>query len=302
MIRTEDVGTTWQVDQNLTDLMTGFGKFVPKFDDPDNGVTFSAPGDAAQPAVAGGVQPVMVAFDPTDQNLLVAGGYESGLFISSDGGLGWALLTDPYTPSVTHKPHLPRPFYAHFSHDASGALAAIYVGSVGRGVWRIVPGRADLQVGQTVERIACRSCPPEPCEPCSLASGDRLNFSSYVMNTGPDEAENLIFQQSIPEGMGFLTLTAPAEWMCEVPPTGTSGSVRCTSDAATSRWNAAFMVEVEVGLWVGDVRPEASLVSNALDPTPSDNRIGITYAPEPNAVDMLIAGIFTLGWLARRRR
>lgn len=85
MIRTEDLGGKWEVDQNLTDLMTGNGRFVPKFDDPDNDVTFSAPGDAAQPSVAGGVQPVMVAFDPTDANLLVAGGYESGLFLSSDG-------------------------------------------------------------------------------------------------------------------------------------------------------------------------------------------------------------------------
>ena len=125
MIRSTDGGATWETDQVLTDLMHGNGVFQRWFDDPKDGATF------------GGVQPVMVAFDPADSKLLVAGGYESGVFLSADGGKSWSPVTDPFTPHLSHLPHLPRPFYAYFDHDAGRPLRALYVGSVGRGVWRI---------------------------------------------------------------------------------------------------------------------------------------------------------------------
>jgi hypothetical protein len=129
MVRSEDGGSSWQVDQGLTDLMTGGGVFVPSFADLGDGASF------------GGVQPVMVTFDPGDKKTLIAGGYESGVFLSRDGGATWSLLSDALGTSAG-MPHLPRPFYAYFDHEGRGAAKAIYIGSVGRGVWRVsLPAR-----------------------------------------------------------------------------------------------------------------------------------------------------------------
>ncbi len=85
-----------------------------------------------------------VAIDPVDPSILVAGGRESGVFLSSDGGQSWAVLTDPFGTSSI--PHLPRPFFAHFDHEAGETR--VYVGSVGRGVWRIELADAELSSRQ----------------------------------------------------------------------------------------------------------------------------------------------------------
>ncbi|MGE5275858.1 MAG: hypothetical protein ACM3SU_02580 [Acidobacteriota bacterium] len=272
MIRTEDLGGHWQVDQNLTDLMTGPGKFVPKVSDPDNGVTFSAPGDNPQPAWPGIVQPVMVAFDPTNQNLLVAGGYESGLFISSDGGKGWALLSDPFTPSAA-VPHLPRPFWAEFSHDADGALDAIYVGSVGRGAWRIRPATTDLRLQLRIKPVGCRVCPRDPCPTCTVQPREFLDFESVLSNEGSDDGGNPIFQQTLPPGLKFRSLTAPEGWACETPDVGASGRVRCTASSITPRESVTIVVGTQVTRHHGTLNAEASIVSNAIDPAPLNNRV-----------------------------
>ena len=88
------------------------------------------------------LQPVSVAIDPVDPSILVAGGRESGVFLSSDGGQSWAVLTDPFGTSSI--PHLPRPFFAHFDHEAGETR--VYIGSVGRGAWRIELADAELSI------------------------------------------------------------------------------------------------------------------------------------------------------------
>ncbi len=272
MIRTEDLGGHWEVDQNLTDLMTGPGKFVPKVTDPDNGVAYSAPGDNPQPASPGIVQPVMVAFDPTNKDLLVAGGYESGLFISSDGGKGWALLSDPFTPSAA-VPHLPRPFWAEFSHDADGALDAIYVGTVGRGVWRVHPARTELKLNLRIRPVQCRACPPDPCSTCAVSPDEFLDFESVLSNDGSDDGGNPIFQQTLPPGLRFRSLSAPEGWDCVTPDVGGTGRVRCTASTLAPRESVTFVVGTWVAKRRGTVYAEASIVSNAIDPAPLNNRV-----------------------------
>lgn len=132
MVRSNDGGDTWAIDQELTELMTGRGVFRSRYKVRGDGLAIGP-----QPQPVGGVQPVMVAFDPFDANILVAGGYDSGVFLSRDGGKTWGLLTDPYQPGISGIPDLPRPFFAYFDHDSGGPLQAIYIGSVGRGVWRV---------------------------------------------------------------------------------------------------------------------------------------------------------------------
>ena len=134
MIRSTDGGTTWQVDAGLTALMDGNGDFQMQ--------TAVGAGATSFTQFQGYVQPTLVAFDPEDANTIVAGGRDSGVFLSRNGGLNWSLLTDPRTPNTSGIPHLPRPFFAYFDHEPAGSIR-IYIGTQGRGMWRItVPSDA----------------------------------------------------------------------------------------------------------------------------------------------------------------
>jgi hypothetical protein len=134
MVRSDTGGRAvadWVVDAELTDLMHGRGAFVAQPQNADGGVV-PLP------------QPTMVAFDPEDPDVIVAGGRESGVFLSSDGGENWRLLTDPFTPGISGIPHLPRPFFAHFDHEPG--KTSVYIGSTGRGIWRVDLAHADVAV------------------------------------------------------------------------------------------------------------------------------------------------------------
>lgn len=128
MIRSTNGGATWTVDAGLTALMDGNGDFQMQ--------TAAGAGATSFTGFRGYVQPTLVAFDPEDANTIVAGGRDSGVFLSRNGGLNWSLITDPRTSHTSGIPHLPRPFYAYFDHEPAGTIN-VYIGTQGRGVWRI---------------------------------------------------------------------------------------------------------------------------------------------------------------------
>ena len=77
-------------------------------------------------------------------DIIVAGGRDSGVFLSIDGGTSWRLLTDPFEGTLKdvddHQvPDLPRPRFAHFKHagNATDGALSLYIGTQGRGVWKI---------------------------------------------------------------------------------------------------------------------------------------------------------------------
>jgi hypothetical protein len=126
MIASSDGGTTWQSDAQLDSLMTGGGVF--KYQTQRGPTNFT--GFASYP------QPSLVAFDPEAPDILVAGGLDSGVFLSTDGGSNWTLVTDPFDAGNSGVPHLPRPWFAYFDHEPSDVVH-VYIGTQGRGVWRI---------------------------------------------------------------------------------------------------------------------------------------------------------------------
>ncbi len=79
-------------------------------------------------------QPSLVAFDDASDTV-VAGGQDSGIFLSLDDGSTWSLVSDPFTPGISGTPHLPRPWYAYF--DSEGDINNVYIGTRGWGVWRL---------------------------------------------------------------------------------------------------------------------------------------------------------------------
>ena len=134
MVFSTDGGDTWDVDTELNDYMDGFGDFEMQ----------TAVGPTSFTRFGGYVQPSLVVFDPEDPDVIVAGGRDSGVFLSTDSGANWSLLTDPRTSGSSSVPHLPRPWFAYFDHEPASQIN-IYIGTQGRGVWRIelTPPEAD---------------------------------------------------------------------------------------------------------------------------------------------------------------
>jgi hypothetical protein len=124
MLFSHDGGATWIVDQALTDLITHHGQyeFTAPFPEPD-------PGDAAFANTVPWGQVTAIGVDPSGQTILV-GTWTAGIFATFDGGAHWR--------EIPGSQLIPRPS-GFFFNEKTGA---IYVGSTGRGVWRIdVPGR-----------------------------------------------------------------------------------------------------------------------------------------------------------------
>ena len=118
-------GATWNPDADLLTALTGGGEFLYQ----------NQIGPTEFTGFGGYPQPTLLAFDAEDPNLIVAGGADSGVYLSTDAGASWRLLTDPLGTEGPDIPHLPRPRFAHFDHEQGDP--DIYIGTQGRGVWRV---------------------------------------------------------------------------------------------------------------------------------------------------------------------
>ncbi len=125
MFLSTDGGATWSPIPELDELMTGDGAFLFR----------SRRGPSSFTSFFGYWQPSLVAIDGTG-DWMAAGGQDSGIFLSSDGGASWRLVTDPFTSDVSGIPHLARPRYAYFDSE-NGVTGSVYIGSQGRGIWRL---------------------------------------------------------------------------------------------------------------------------------------------------------------------
>src|SRR5207245_339582 len=96
MVFSTDGGTTWQTNPALDAMMTGNGFF--KYQNTFGPINFES--------FSGYPQPSLVAFDPDNANNIVAGGHDSGVFLSRDGGVTWQQLDDPINGGISSTPHI----------------------------------------------------------------------------------------------------------------------------------------------------------------------------------------------------
>ncbi|PPK88167.1 photosystem II stability/assembly factor-like uncharacterized protein [Neolewinella xylanilytica] len=139
MLLSVDGGASWDALPELDDLMTGGGTY-----------RYSITSELTPRGRY--LQPSLVAFNPYDEEVIVAGAADAGLFISFDGGESWRPVTDPDDPSGIQ---VPRPKFAHFEEApmpfGDNGLN-VYIGTKGRGMFRM--------------RIA--GSPPAAASPCLL--------------------------------------------------------------------------------------------------------------------------------------
>ena len=88
-------------------------------------------------------QPYMFEINPLNTNVAVAGAADAGIFLTTDFGVNWVLLTNPTAPTsvVSSAPHVPRPLFAWFSSTrVANATTAfdVWVGTQGAGVQKFL--------------------------------------------------------------------------------------------------------------------------------------------------------------------
>lgn len=154
MMSSSNGGATWEPNADLDRKMTGMGLVTPG----EKTFKFVSHAKVLSPFTASfgrRAQPTLVAFGPYDPQILVAGARDAGVFLSINGGKHWQLVTDPVRTGsfdvlrLFGRPHIPRPYFAHFKHDSDGVVW-IYLGTQGRGVWRlrvVLPGKRGISLG-----------------------------------------------------------------------------------------------------------------------------------------------------------
>ncbi len=236
MVFSNDGGASWDPDTKLDALMTGDGEFLYQN-------SFGPQVRWFTPPLGGYAQPTLVAFHPTLPNVLIAGSTDAGLFISSDGGNGWALVTDS----------LPRIWHHFFDpYDES----VFYVGTVGRGVWKVTVPDGDLSIVKDDD--------PDPA-----VAGEQLTYTLTVTNDGPDDVPNVRVVDTLPEGVEYVSDDAG----CDEAPAGT---LTCNLGTMTNDEVEEIEIVVEI---------DADLVYNAGGPTTITNTAtvaGVTIDPDPS--------------------
>ena len=172
MVFSQDGGLTWENDAELDDMMTGGGVF--KYRNETGPTNFTG--------FLGYPQPSLVAFDPEDPNILVAGGIDSGVFLSTNRGRSWNLLTDPFDSGSSGVPHLPRPWFAYFDHEPAGALN-LFIGTQGRGVWKFSLSVLTLVNDELFVRFDPSSLVFDPT-PLPGAPAGAVSFTAQFCNIG----------------------------------------------------------------------------------------------------------------------
>ncbi|MGE0131476.1 MAG: HYR domain-containing protein [Blastocatellales bacterium] len=264
MVLTTNGGTNWNTLAALDNLMTGGGTFQYR------NTRGSRPGRAT--SHDGYVQPTLAAFDPNNGNTIVAGGADSGVFISTDAGNIWTTLTD--NSGGAANPHLPRPRYAYF--DREGGTTNLFIGTQGRGVWRInfPDANADLQV--------TKMAAPNP-----VVTGTNVTYTITVRNNGPDAAQSVMMVDNLPASVSFVSCAVNGGVGGACGGAGNNRTATFTSLAANASATVTLVAQVSCALANNTMISNTAGVSSlATDPNLGNNSamVNVTASNPPPVI------------------
>ncbi|WP_317936587.1 RCC1 domain-containing protein [Streptomyces cellostaticus] len=114
-------------------------------------------------------------------------------------------------------------------------------------------------------RIAL-SASPEP-----VSNGGNLTYTVTVRNSGPSAAENVVFNDTLPTNVRFVS-AHPSRGSCQVPPAGSTDTVTCSLGTLGNGVSTANSIVVTVRATPGStVTNSATVTSSTSDPNPTNN-------------------------------
>jgi uncharacterized repeat protein (TIGR01451 family) len=121
--------------------------------------------------------------------------------------------------------------------------------------------------------------------PDPVNAGSNLTYTVTVTNSGPDPAGNVAWNDTLPAGTTFASLSSPAGWSCTTPAVGSGGTVSCTN-ASLAVDSAVFtlVVAVDASTAAGTVVSNTATVSAATaDPANGNNSATATTTVNASA-------------------
>ena len=230
VMRSINGGSSWTADLAATSLVTqnGAKKFVSN---------------------ALGAQVRGIAFSPFDNTVMI-GTRTSGVFASVNNGASWVTVRGGDAAS----------FALDFAFD--NIRNDVYVGTRGRGVYRIELPKADLSVTKTDS--------PDPA-----TAGEQLTYTLTVANAGPDAAGGVVVTDTLPVGVHYVTSSIP----CTAAPAATGDVVTCGIGTLNAGATRAFTITTAIdpdvvsdnGSPLTVVNTAVVASTDSLDVDPADN-------------------------------
>src|SRR5205085_509806 len=122
------------------------------------------------------------------------------------------------------------------------------------------------------ELVATNVDTPDPVSPAGT-----ITYTQTITNNGPNAATNAKMTQTLPAGVTFASLIAPAGFSCTTPAIGANGTITCNAATLANGANAIFTLTTKVaGNATGAIANGASVSSATFDP---NNGNSSTSAP-----------------------
>lgn len=118
--------------------------------------------------------------------------------------------------------------------------------------------------------------------PDPVAPGGDLTYTLTVNNQGPSPAVTATFEDTLPDGTTFQSLSSPGGWICSTPAVGATGIVSC-SIPGLDPGSAVFTLVVQVDASV----PAGTVLANTV--------VVFSATPDPNPEDQNAAAFNTVG-------
>ena len=112
-------------------------------------------------------------------------------------------------------------------------------------------------------------------------TGGPATYTITPRNNGPDASTNATVTDTLPAGMTFASLTAPAGWSCTTPAVGAGGTVSCTKPTLAAGETAVLtlVVNITTAIQGNTYTNTASIDSTApgeTDPVPGNDAASTT--------------------------
>jgi len=159
------------------------------------------------------------------------------------------------------------------SASATGTLSNTATVAAPGGVTDPTPGNNSATdtdaLGTAADLAITKVDTPDP-----VPAGGSLTYDITVTNNGPNDAEFVNLDDTLPAGTTFVSLTAEPGWSCTMPAVGAGGMVSCSISllGASSAAGFSLVVAVDSGVSIGTVITNTATVSSeTFDPNQGNN-------------------------------
>src|SRR3954469_22407766 len=121
---------------------------------------------------------------------------------------------------------------------------------------------------QTADLLVSKSAPE------SVSAGDTIDYSIFIFNSGPSNAQNVTVTDALPAGTTFVAFHASSTlFNCTTPSVGSSGTVTCTAATFELEAETTFTISVKTSpsAQAGSISNTATITSATPDPDTSTN-------------------------------